>query len=137
MTRKLLVGAMLLLWPVLVAAQTVINPTHVEFMVSADHAVVISGVGALVESYEARWYAAGATAPQQTSNLGKPTPDATGKATVDVSTVIVAFPISPTTTYTAKLVAMGVGGVSPESAPSNPFLRVVVRAPGVVTVVRR
>lgn len=138
MTRILVAVALLLLVATASAAQTVLNPNYVEFAPSPDHAVVVSGVGPLVESYELRFYASGATAPQQTSNLGKPTPNAQNLCVVDIASTIIAFPISPTTSYTARLVASGVAGASPESAPSNSFLRVAPpQAAGAATFVRR
>lgn len=138
MKRVIITACLMLLSALPVAAQTVINPNHVEFIVSADHAVVVSGVGPLVESYEIRFYASGASAPQQTANLGKPTPDGTGKAVVDIAATIVAFPVSPSVTYTARLVALGVAGPSVESEASNGFLAVAKpRAAGAATFVRR
>jgi len=128
----------LLLLAVSAVAQTVINPTAVEFQASADHNTVVTGVGPLVESYEIRFYATGASAPQQTSNLGKPTPDASGKCVVDIAATIIAFPISPTTAYVARMVAVGVAGASPESVSSNQWLRVAPpQAVAAVTLVRR
>lgn len=112
----------LLLMPAIAGAQLVINPTRVEFMVSADHGVVLPDNSPAVTRYEIRFFASGASAPQQVSDLGKPTPDGTGKAAVDITQTIVAFPISPTTQYTAKVAAIGPAGEG-VSADSNPFVR--------------
>jgi len=130
-----------LFWAACVAsasAQLVVNPTHVEFTVSADHAVTLPDGSAAVTRYEIRFYATGATQPQQASDLGKPTPDATGKASVDIASVIIAFPVSPSTQYTAKVAAIGIAGEGVSAAASNPFARVAPpAAPANVTLVRQ
>lgn len=112
MRLRLTLGVLstLLLWlsASSVTAQTVRNPTVVEFTVSADHAAVTR--------YEFGFFLGGAE-PVQTSDLGKCTPNAQSVCVQSLPT----YPIGAT--YTAKLRAY-VDTVSGDwSAASNPFLR--------------
>lgn len=115
MTRLIMLTFGVVLWSTSAIAQTVLNPTRVEFTPSADHAIVIDGV-ALVESYEFRFYLAGASSPIQVVNIGKPTPSAQNVC----SAAIPARPFSPTTQYVGRVAALGPTGVG-ESTNSNPF----------------
>jgi hypothetical protein len=110
-------GLAALLLATTVGAQTVINPRRLEFTASADHSVVLSDGAAKVTRYEVRWYAEGASAPMQTTDLGKPLPQG-GLISLDLAAVFAGIPIG--TGYTAKVVAMGPTGEG-VSAPSNPF----------------
>lgn len=107
-------------------AQTV-NPTKVEFTASADHAVVVGGTP-VVTGYEFNAVATNATgAIALTRSLGKPAPDAAGMISVVIPELAT---ITPNTTYTATVTAVGPGGNAP-SAASDPFARLgPPRGPG-------
>jgi len=122
-SRWVLTG-MALAWAATASAQ-VVNPRTLEFIASVDHDVTQSGQ-ALVTTYEARWYATGATAPLSVTFLGKPTPEPTSRRIiVDVAATILAIPIG--TGYVCRVAAIGPGGEG-VSDPSAPF-GVAVRSP--------
>lgn len=113
------------------AEAQVINPTGVEFDVSADHATVVVGVPA-VTKYELRIFTTlTAPLPVTTFDLGKPTPVGT-KATV---TNVAMFTPLTTGGYVARVVAIGPGGEG-VSDPTVPFGKMLApakpTAPGVV-----
>jgi hypothetical protein len=117
----LLVLASCLVIPATVEAQTVVNPTKVQFITSADHTETVDTYQ-LVTSYRLEWVANGATAPALTANLGKPGTSGGEQVTVEFSTLpeIVASPINKGL-FTARVVAVGEGGEG-VSEPSNPFV---------------
>lgn len=93
------------------SAQTVINPGHVEYTVSPDHATLTK--------YTLGFFLPGATDPVQSQDLAIVAPDGTGKVTQAIN----AVPLTFGTGYTAKLKAVA-GAVSGEwSEASNPFSR--------------
>ena len=100
-------------------AQTVVNPNTAEFDPSADHNATLPDGSAAVQSYQLELYLQGASAPFQTSSLGKPAPQTDGKIRVNLATVLVPLP-TPGTIYTADVAAVGPGGTS-RSAQSNAF----------------
>lgn len=81
-------------------------PTGVSFQASADHAT-------LVTKYQLRIYTSGSNPSTATaiatSDLGKPTPDATGLITVNQSTFLSALKAG---TYVAAVAAIGTSGSS-------------------------
>ena len=85
---------------------TSLPPTGVAFQASSDHAT-------LVTRYDLRVFASGAdpntATPLTTSDLGKPTPDASGTITVDRSSFFSA--LAPGN-YVAAVAAIGSGGSS-------------------------
>lgn len=94
------------------SAQSVVNPTTVTFTASVDHADI--------SSYAIGYFAAGATAPVQEVDLGKPTPGTGGV----ISVGIVVKPLGWVTGYTVRVKAVaGSGIVSEWSSDSNPFSR--------------
>ena len=97
------------------AEAQVINPRVVEFDVSADHSRTVLGQPA-VTRYELRVYAEGASAPITTADLGKPTPAAGTRVSLDQSAVFAAVPLGA---YVARVAAIGPGGegVSDATAP--------------------
>lgn len=113
-------------------AQTqVINPTGVEFDVSADHNTVVLGVPA-VTKYELRIFlSATSPTPVSTFDLGKPAPVGT-KASV---TNVAMFTPLQTGGYVARVVAIGPGGEG-VSDPTDPFGKMGApakpTAPGVI-----
>ncbi len=119
---------LVLLWPVTLSAQTVINPTKVEFTPSADHGAMKIDGSAVVTSYEFSAVAMNSTgAIALTVDLAKPSPDpATGKI---LTTVTQLSTMTPNTLYTATILAKGPDGVSPPSVASLPFSRVVPQVP--------
>jgi hypothetical protein len=100
-------------------AQPVRNPTRLEFVASPDHAATFPDGSAVVERYEFEIYLLGASSPMTTVNLGKPTPDASGKVTATPSELL-GLPVNQT--FEARVAAIGPGGAG-RSAPSNPFYR--------------
>lgn len=103
--------------PAPVAAQTVVNPTAVEFEPSADHAAVFLG-SPVVTRYELRFQFVGATEPVTTVDLGKPSPQ-DGKIRVTVPQFLT---LTPKTEYEARVAAIGPGGEG-VSTPTDPFGR--------------
>ena len=88
------------------------NPSVATFTASVDHAQV--------SSYTIGYFLPGATDPVQTTDLGKPTPDATQTCTVTLNVMPLTFGAN----YTAKVKAVA-GTVSSDwSTASNPFDRV-------------
>ena len=109
------IGASLILACAATAEAQVINPRVVEFDVSADHNRTVLGQPA-VTRYELRVYAEGASAPITTADLGKPTPAAGTRVSLDQSAVFAAVPLGA---YVARVAAIGPGGegVSDATAP--------------------
>src|SRR5215213_1538133 len=102
------------------AAQTTTNPSSIEFTRSVDHYAVLPDGRPAVTRYDLRLYRVGSTQPFQTSSLGKPAPDATGRIRVQLSTALASWPLGSGETYEARVSAVGPGGAA-ASAPSNPF----------------
>lgn len=96
------------------SAQALKNPSAATFTASVDHAQI--------DKYIIGYFLAGAAAPVQTADLGKPTPDATQTCTVALNTM----PLSFNKDYTAKVKAVAGTAESDWSTASNPF----DRAPG-------
>jgi hypothetical protein len=92
------------------SAQTVANPTAVEFTPSADHAQV--------DAYEVGWFLAGATSPVGTTDIGKPAPNASNICRATINVMPLAF-----NSYTAKARAKAGTVYSDWSDPSDVFLR--------------
>jgi len=108
----------------------VINPTRVEFMVSADHNVTVLGQAA-VTRYDLRVFLPGATAPVTTADLAKPTAVDGATVSVDRQAVFVALPLGE---YVARVAAIGPGGEGVSDATA-PFGRLSgPRAPSTVVV---
>lgn len=107
----------------------VINPTTVEFDVSADHNTVVLGQPA-VTKYELRIFAVGATAPVATFDLGKPVPTGV-RAKVTNPSIFLPLAMGE---YLGRVVAVGPGGEG-ISDPTDPFGRLATpakpTAPGV------
>ncbi len=122
MRTLVLAGALLLLFSASAAAQSdcapnaCTNPSLAVFDASADHNTVAFGAP-LVSNYAVEFWLAGATAPVQTTSVGKPTPDSQNLITVDLKTL--SRPISLAGTYSIKVSAVGPGGTaaSPASVP--------------------
>lgn len=110
---------LLALWPAVAGAQTVTNPTTVEFTPSADHVVTLGDGRPMVTEYRFELWAAGATAPMQSTSLGKPDPQSDGKVRTSPA-VLLALPVGQT--FTATVSAVGPTGEG-RSTPSNPFER--------------
>src|SRR5437867_5384582 len=104
--------------PPSVAAQAAVNPTTAQFTASSDHNATSNGTP-LVQSYQLEFFIVGASAPFQTNTLGKPTPDSGGTITVDLTSMLVGWPV-PGTNYVADVAAVGPGGTA-RSALSNTF----------------
>jgi hypothetical protein len=116
-----------------VAAQTVSNPTTVEFIASLDHNTEFGGVPILTR-YDLRIYLQGATSPFVTYDVGKPTPDANNKIVVVNAAWFVGLAYN--SLYYARVASVGPAGEA-ASDPSNPFGNAAIpRAPAVPPVVR-
>ena len=101
------------------SAQTVLNPTMVEFEPSPDHAATSEDGQPIVESYSLRLFTSGATAPFQTVALGKPTPGTDGLIRVGFISLLTPMP-EPGVPYEARVAALGPGGTA-SSETSNAF----------------
>jgi hypothetical protein len=107
------------MFPLAALAQSTVNPTKAQFTASSDHNTTASNGTPIVQSYQLEIYLVGATQPVQTYSLGKPTPDSTNTITVDLTALLVGWPV-PGTNYVADVAASGPGG-SNRSALSNTF----------------
>lgn len=105
--------------PAAATAQSITDPSTLQFTASSAHDATLSDGTPVVQYYRLDLYLDGATAPFQTVNLGKPTPDSTNTITLDMSTVFTGWPL-PGTTYVSDVAAVGPTG-SGVSAPSNTF----------------
>ena len=72
-----------------------------------------------MSSYQLDLFLQGASAPFQSIQLGKPSPDSDGTIRVDLTAQFVGWPV-PGTVYVADVAAVGPGGVAPSSL-SNTF----------------
>jgi hypothetical protein len=90
------------------AAQSIVNPTTVEFDPSPDHSATLDGTP-VVDRYEMEIYVQGAASPLQTLNLNKPAPGAGGKIRVNF-VALLPTPLPAGQTYTALVTAVGPGG---------------------------
>lgn len=120
MRRWILIGCGVVGLSVSVTAQsvTILGPTPSVSFVSPQHYANYLDGTPIITTYQLEVTAMNSLgAVAFTIDLGKPAPDGTG-------TVIVAVPqlttITPNTTYTARVYAVGPGG-SGVSDPSNPF----------------
>jgi hypothetical protein len=103
------------------SAQTtsVVNPRLVEFDPSPDHSGLTVSGEPVVTRYDLQVFMQGASAPILTTSLGKPAADLDGKIRVDVSALLVAWPLA-NGTYEARVAAIGPTGAG-ISDPSNAF----------------
>jgi hypothetical protein len=115
----LLAAAALLAFAESLGAQTVVNPRIVEFSPSADHNTTLPGGQPAVSRYDLEIYQAGASAPFQTTSMGKPSPATDGLVHYDFSGQVVGWPL-PGGTYEMRATAVGPNG-SGRSNASNPF----------------
>jgi hypothetical protein len=100
-------------------AQPALNPTKAVFSPSPDHNATLPDGTPVVASYRLDLFLSGASAPFQSNPLGKPSPDTSGIITVDLTSILVGWPIAGTV-YVADVAAVGPGG-SAASALSNTF----------------
>jgi hypothetical protein len=133
MKQMLLLIVACSLWSSSAFAQTVTNPTVVNFTASPDHNTVVGGIP-LLDHYDLLLITGGTTVTAFTQGLAKPTPNASNVISVPLSSGFVAA-MTPNTLYTATLNAVGNGGTS--SAPADrPFARLGPPAPGTNVQVR-
>src|ERR1700722_99407 len=107
MWRPVLTSLLVALSCTSAAAQSV-NPTQAQFKASADQSSTLSDGTPVLQYYQLELYVVGAASPFQTVNLGKPTPDATGTITLDLTTVFMGWPL-PGIFYDMDMVAVGPG----------------------------
>jgi len=106
--RWILVSAMLLVCAGMASAQTVVNPTRVEFAPSTDHATVTRyTLGLFI----------GGTDPVQELDMAKPTPNASNVC----AWTLTSYPVG--VTYTAKARAWAGTITSDWSNTTSPFYR--------------
>ncbi len=105
--------------PFVAHAQTIVDPTTVEFVPSPDHNATLSDGTPVVNRYDLQFFMIGAPQPFQVMDLGKPTPGAGGTISVDFRARLQAIP-TPGIIYRAKVAAVGVGGAG-TSEFSNTF----------------
>ena len=96
-----------------------VDPTILEFKPSSDHNTITNGVP-LVSGYQFEMYRPGASAPFQTTPLGKPAVNPQGFVRLSLGALLVPLP-SAGIEYTAKVSAVGPGGRGRSSA-SNKFM---------------
>lgn len=101
---------------------TTLNPTVAVFTASADHNATLSG-SAVVTNYLLEIYD-GSTVVRST-DLGKPTPVASG----DITVPLVVGSLAKNKVYTFQIVTVGPGGSTRSAAPSNPFAFAGAAAP--------
>jgi hypothetical protein len=122
---------LLVLWPAVAVGQVTTNPNVVEFTPSADHTVTMGDGRPMVTEYRFEVWAAGASAPMQSTSLGKPDPQTDGKVRTSPA-LLLALPVGQT--FTATVTAVGPTGEG-RSTPSNPFeRRTAPAAPADVTL---
>ena len=105
--------------PLVARAQSIVDPTTVEFVPSTDHDATLSDGTPIVNRYDLQFFMIDAPQPFQVMDLGKPTPGAGGMISVDFTTRLQAIP-TPGIIYQAKVAAVGVGGAG-TSEFSNTF----------------
>jgi Putative binding domain, N-terminal/Viral BACON domain len=118
-TRVALAALVVLISAAATSAQTVVDPTVVEFIPSADHDALTADGEAVVQSYSLSIFQADTRTLLQTVNLGKPTPDTDGKIRTPFPTFLKPAPL-PGVVYEARVAAVGISKTS-ASAFSNTF----------------
>lgn len=117
MLRKTLWVLAFVLIPICVNAQTINNPSTVQFTASADQNTIQNGV-AVLSSYEVRLYSQDGVTKINSLDIGKPTPDAAN--TITFSQLKNVYSSAPVGSYTIKVAAVGPGGAN-ETPASDPF----------------
>lgn len=122
------------------AGQTgvVTNPTAAEWE-SADHnALMADGMTPVVLRYDVCWRYIGAAACFMTTDLGKPAQVGTqnGHPLIRADIQAIIRPLPTTNVFEATMKAVGPGGESPWSTPSNGFQRGAVPSTPVRATVR-
>src|SRR5262245_53211049 len=77
--------------PRVALAQATVNPRQAVFDQSPDHNATNGDGSPVVQSYQLGFYLVGASAPFQTNNLGKPTPNGVGTITVDLTSMLIGW----------------------------------------------
>jgi len=118
--QRLVLALIVLLACAVSASAQVVNPGHVEYTPSADHA--------MLTKYVIGYFLAGATDPVQEADLAIVAPE--GGV---VTQVINSTPL-PYGTYTAKLKSVAGAVAGDWSLPSNEFIRAPVAPPTALTI---
>lgn len=126
---SMLLLATLLAIPFAASAQTITDPTSVQFTPSADQDAVDSNGSPVLTGYALDLYVAGAETPFDSVDLGKPSPGANGLIQVPFVSLLSSLPDGGTT-YEARVRAVGPGG-STASDPSNTFTFTLVCNPSI------
>jgi hypothetical protein len=119
LVRPALTLLLVALSPVVVRAQSVVDPTRAEFTPSADHSGTLPDGSPTVDHYELELYLIGAAAPFQVAALGKPAPEPDGTIRVNFAGVLSSYPAAGIV-YEAAVTAVGPSGVG-RSTLSNTF----------------
>jgi hypothetical protein len=101
------------------AGAQIVNPAVVQFQPSPDHNLALASGQPALTRYDLEVYLAGASAPFQVTNMGKPAPQADGLVYFDYAGQIASWP-PPGGIYESRVAAVGPAGTS-RSAPSNTF----------------
>src|SRR5262245_44727653 len=123
------VACVLAFTSVVADAQTVVNPTVVEFSPSASHNAVNPDGTPVVTDYTLAVFVPGQTTPVVTTSLGKLNPDPDGMIRASLSTSVTSA-LTPTVVYEARVSAVGPGGTG-QSSPSNSFTFQAACAPAI------
>ena len=96
------------------------SPSLLEFTASADHDVRLPDGRSAVDCYQVEFILAGAAAPFQVTDIGKPVPDSADKVSYSLTSLPIAWPVAGAS-YEVRVTAVGPLG-SGRSAPSTPFV---------------
>src|SRR5262249_31973060 len=123
------VACVLAFTSVVADAQTVVNPSVVEFSPSASHNAVNPDGTPVVTDYTLAVFVPGQTTPVVTTSLGKLNPDPDGMIRASLSTSVTSA-LTPNVVYEARVSAVGPGGTG-QSSPSNSFTFQAACAPAI------
>ena len=101
-------------------AQTIQNPSTVEFDPSPDHNVTTNGTP-LVDRYEMDIFVSGTSQSVRTLSMGKPAPAGDGRIRINFAALLTQ-PLPPGTIYTASVSAVGPGGRTSSTVAPDTFI---------------
>ena len=101
-------------------AQTIQNPSTVEFDPSPDHNVTTNGTP-LVDRYEMDIFVSGTGQPVRTLSMGKPAPAGDGRIRINFAALLTQ-PLPLGTIYTASVSAVGPGGRTSSTVAPDTFI---------------
>ncbi len=98
--------------------QSITDPLNLEFTPSPDHSATLNGAP-VISRYNLEFSFAGASAPFQVEDLGKPNVGSNGRIKIALASVLTSWPAAGIA-YEARVTAVGPAGRS-VSTPSNAF----------------